>query len=292
MKFYEENIPYELKKRKQWVCYRKRLIEGKINKLMINPFDRSLAKSNDPSTWSTFFTASKILKNPRNYLDGLAFVLTEGYVFIDIDHSIDEEGHYSDFAKKILRMVPDTYAERSCSGHGLHIIAKGKMIENAKKRNDALGIEMYETKRFLCMTGDVIDERRKILDKQEELEKVSKEIVGLRQSTINIVRMTTPTMSDEKIIEKIRKSKQGDKFESLYMGQIEPYHSASNADYALARLLGFWTQDKEQIKSIMRSSGLYRDKYERPLGDSTYLDVTVDHALSMFQRHYAGESEM
>lgn len=291
MEFHEENIPKELKAKKQWVCYRKKLIDGKTRKMMFNPANLTYAKSNDPSTWSTFLTGMKALRNKKLGMDGLAFVLTNGYVFIDTDHSIDEEGNINEVTKKLLGMLPSTYAERSCSGHGIHIICKGHMPKNAKKRNDSLGVEMYETKRFLCMTGDVIDDRREIKDRSCAIAEISKSIVGISQPKIILPR-TTPTMSDNEIMGKIRNSAQRGKFERLYSGDISAYPSASNADYAMVRILAFWTQDKAQIKSIMMSSGLAREKWNNRLGNSTYLEVTIDNALSQRTRTYSPGAEL
>lgn len=291
MDFREENIPKEMKDKKQWVCYRKREKDGRTMKMMLNPSDLSFARSNGPSTWSTFLTAMKILRNPRLHIDGLAFVLTEGYVFIDTDHSIDEKGNINPISKELLERLPGTYAERSCSGHGIHIISKGKMPERARKRNDNLGIEMYETKRFLCMTGDIIDGRREIKDLDAEIKRISREIVGIAPPKVILPR-TAPTMSDIEIIRRIRKSGQSAKFESLYSGDISGYPSASNADFAMARILAFWTQDRHQIESIMRSSGLVREKWDHGLGDSTYLAVTIENALSCHTKTYSPGMEM
>lgn len=291
MDFREENIPKEMKDKKQWVCYRKREKDGRTMKMMLNPSDLSFARSNGPSTWSTFLTAMKILRNPRLHIDGLAFVLTEGYVFIDTDHSIDEKGNINPISKELLERLPGTYAERSCSGHGIHIISKGKMPERARKRNDNLGIEMYETKRFLCMTGDIIDGRREIKDLDAEIKRISREIVGIAPPKVILPR-TAPTMSDIEIIRRIRKSGQSAKFESLYSGDISGYPSASNADFAMARILAFWTQDRHQIESIMRSSGLVREKWDHGLGDSTYLAVTIENAQSCHTKTYSPGMEM
>ena len=291
MKFMEENIPKEMKDKKQWVCYRKRQKDGRTMKMMLNPSDLSFARSNDPSTWSTFLTAMKVLRNPRLHIDGLAFVLTEGYVFIDTDHSIDDAGNVNPISKELLERLPGTYAERSCSGHGLHIICRGKMPERARKRNDNLGIEMYETKRFLCMTGDIIDGRGEIRDCDAEIKRISREIVGIAPPKAILPR-TAPTMSDIELIQRIRKSGQSAKFERLYSGDISGYPSASNADFAMARILAFWTQDGHQIESIMRSSGLVREKWDHGLGDSTYLAVTIENALSCRTKTYGPGMEM
>lgn len=286
--FKEENIPPEMKGKKQWVCYRKKEVDGKTKKFMLNPTDLTFAKANDPATWSSFLTAMKTLKRKELHIDGLAFVLTSGYVFIDTDHSIDEEGNVNELSKKLLSMLPDTYAERSCSGRGFHIIAKGKLEKKAKKRNDSLGIEIYDTKRFLCMTGDVIDGRKEIFSYPKQIEEISRSIVGWMPPPRKIERIA-PSMSEREIIEKIRKSRQRDKFNALYEGNISGYPSASNADFAMASILAFWTQDRNQIEAIMLSSGLAREKWEK---NASYLPMTIEKALSQCSRAYKGECEM
>lgn len=185
-------------------------------------------------------------------------------------------------------MLPTTYAEKSCSGRGIHIIAKGKLEKEAKKRNDSLGIEIYDSKRFLCMTGDIIDGRKEIVPYPKEIEEISKSIVGWMPPPRKIERIA-PSMSEREIIEKIRKSRQGDKFSALYEGDISGYPSASNADFAMASLLAFWTQDGNQIASIMLSSGLAREKWEK---NASYLTTTIKKALSLCPKAYKGECEM
>lgn len=286
--FKEENIPLEMKGKKQWVCYRKKSEDGKTKKFMLNPSDLTFAKANDPTTWSSFLTAMKSLRKKQLHIDGLAFVLTGGYVFIDTDHSIDGDGNVNELSKKLLSLLPATYAEKSCSGHGIHIIAKGSLEKEAKKRNDSLGIEIYDSKRFLCMTGDVIDGRKEIVSYPKEIEEISKSIVGWMPPPRKIERIA-PSMSEREIIEKIRKSRQGDKFSALYEGDISGYPSASNADFAMASLLAFWTQDGNQIASIMLSSGLAREKWEK---NASYLTTTIKKALSLCPKAYKGECEM
>lgn len=286
--FKEENIPLEMKGKKQWVCYRKKSVDAKTKKFMLNPSDLAFAKANDPTTWSSFLTAMKVLRRKELRIDGLAFVLTNGYVFIDTDHSIDGDGNVNELSKKLLSMLPTTYAEKSCSGHGIHIIAKGSLGKEAKKRNDSLGIEIYDTKRFLCMTGDIIDGRKEIVSYPKEIEEISKSIVGWMPPPRKIERIA-PSMSEREIIEKIRKSRQGDKFSALYEGDISGYPSASNADFAMASLLAFWTQDGNQIASIMLSSGLAREKWEK---NAFYLTTTIKKALSLRRKAYKGECEM
>ena len=115
MSFHSKNIPNELKIFPQWVCYRTTKLESKTAKYMISPVTGKFAKSNDPHTWTDYNTAFHYMIAKR--LEGLAFVLTEGIVFVDIDHVTDENGTMSLFAQKILEELPKTYAERSVSGN-------------------------------------------------------------------------------------------------------------------------------------------------------------------------------
>ena len=101
-----------------------------------------------------------------------------------------------------------------------------------------------------------------------------------------LVPRSEPTMSDLELINRIRESKQARKFDELYSGNTSGYPSPSNADFAFIRLLVFWTQDRNQLDSIFRSSGLMRDKWDKQIGDSTYGDITINNALSSYTRTY------
>lgn len=285
--FLKKNIPLELKNKNQWVCYRTKQIEGHVNKFMLNPFTGDFAKSNDPHTWASYYYASYQMKNPNLHIDGLAYVLSQGLVFIDIDHSIDDAGNLNDTARKLLNALPGTYAERSCSGHGVHIFAFGSLPSDGRKRNDEIGLEMYDTKRFCCITGDVIDGRKEILDYSSKISEINEEFIGKRRPLVQSRALITPSMSDQNIILKISESKSGAKFNALYRGDISGYPSHSNADFALVRIISFWTQDPRQIDSIFRSSGLFRDKWDKSIGDTTYGNLTIQNALGLQREVYS-----
>ena len=114
---------------------------------------------------------------------------------------------------------------------------------------------------------------------------INKKYLGEAPVKVEIPRIE-PTMSDIELINRIRESKQARKFDELYSGNISGYPSPSNADFAFVRLLVFWTQDRKQIDSIFRSSGLMRDKWDKKIGDSTYGDITINNALSSYSRTY------
>ena len=90
------------------------------------------------------------------------------------------------------------------------------------------------------------------------------------------------SLTDGELIAKIKSSKQGAKFISLFeRGEITGYKSHSEADAALCQILIGWTQgDAIQTDRLFRQSALYRaDKWDTARGASTYGAVTIAFAL-------------
>ena len=288
MNFQSKNIPLELKEKKQWVTYFKRKVEGSehLGKVMISPTTYKHARSNEPTDWVDFYKAN-LFASENKFTDGLAFVLTEGIVFIDIDNSINENGEMNQIAKQLLAEFPLTYAERSCSGKGIHILLKGSLPKDCMKRNDAIGLEMYETKRFCCITGDIISSSNELHDYSDKIGRVATSLMGRKVTNVKPIPFYGhPTISDQQIIEKAMKSKSGAKFAKLYSGDTSGYASASSADLALVSMIAFYTQNPSQIDHIFRTSGLCRDKWDSPRGDSTYGMMTIMTSLSNTRRVY------
>ncbi len=290
MNFNTKNIPREMKKMRNWVLYLKEKQEGTSHpkKVMISIEGKywHKAKSNMKEDWSSFYwSLNRLFKS--NY-EGLAFVLDEGIVFIDVDNSIDENGNLSDLAKKLLDTFPDTYVERSCSGRGIHIFLKGKLNESFMKRNDDIGLEIYDTKRFCCMTGDIISKTNELKDYQEKLDEVCSEYLK-KEMPKNIVTRVPSNMKDWEILDKAFKSKVGFKISKLYSGDISDYPSHSNADMAFMSFMAFYTRSPSQLDSLMRSSGLYRDKWDERRGEETYGTITIRSALGQVGKSYQGK---
>jgi primase-polymerase (primpol)-like protein len=97
--------------------------------------------------------------------------------------------------------------------------------------------------------------------------------------------IATLSGDDDKLIERILKSRQSQKFEKLFSGDTGAYASHSQADSAFVWLLAFWTRDRQQIDRIFRSSGLYRDKWNRRLYNTTYGESIMDNALGSVRAH-------
>ena len=87
--------------------------------------------------------------------------------------------------------------------------------------------------------------------------------------------------TDEELILRAHGAKNGEKFRKLWTGDTSDYNGDhSRADAALCSLLGYYTDgDPARIDRLFRSSGLYREKWDRPTGGSTYGSITIQAAV-------------
>ncbi|MBW2698464.1 MAG: AAA family ATPase [Deltaproteobacteria bacterium] len=125
------------------------------------------AKSNDPTTWSSFEQSSAAFVAGLG--DGVGFVFSseDDIVGIDIDKVLDEAGNITDPTAADLVAKTDSYTEISPSGKGLHIYAKGTLPAAAKTE----GLEVYTQGRYFTVTGrryrgtpDTIEWRQEAID--------------------------------------------------------------------------------------------------------------------------------
>lgn len=153
-----EQIPEELRARKQWVLWRDVTRAGKPTKVPFDPINVP-AKSNNPLTWSTFEDCLKAVKN----FSGLGFVFAadDPYLGIDLDGCRDPEtGKVDTWAAEILEKYP-TYAEVSPSGTGVKMFVRGTLpserckakIDVEDRHGKTPGIECYEQGRYFAITG-------------------------------------------------------------------------------------------------------------------------------------------
>ena len=258
-----ENIPNEMKALPQWVCYKAIPKEGHWGKRIESPVTRGLARNNQPSDWSDFETAVRYAQ--KNRMDGVAFALTAGIVFIDLDEVEAKPIEIRKTLASLCRELDGTYCETSVSGKGIHFFCKGKLPDGARKKNGLYGLEMYDTGRFACMSGNNVGPVRGLKDLSERIGKINKQFIGEPYKETPLIRRTAAA-SDMEIIEASRNSRQGAKFDRLFGGDWSGYDSQSSADFALLKMLTFWTQDEKQLDSIFRSSGLYRPKWDKSNG--------------------------
>lgn len=151
-------VPTELKQRHQWVCWKYVTRDGKATKVPFMPSGVP-ASSTDPESWSTL----QQCVDAAGY-EGVGFVFEEDgpFVGIDIDGCRDpDSGTLEPWAKEVVVEL-GTYAEVSPSKTGVKMIgmaeARWPHRNNVKLPQPKIcskdpGIEVYDAKRFFCITG-------------------------------------------------------------------------------------------------------------------------------------------
>ena len=269
MKHNLDNIPAELKRLPQWINWKKEKNDkGKITKIPKIPYTNYGASSTKPETWRTFDIAKAAFESEQFGYDGLGFIFNGSeYVGIDIDNCVTN-GKLSELAQEVISLL-DSYTEYSTSGTGIHIICKADSLpHNSKgKRNDKIGLEVYKQGRYFVMTGNTLSVCP-IMERQKEVNQLYKKYfpVSEKQEGKLVAAVSIP-LSDNELIEKIRNSKQGNRFSRLFdYGDISAYaDNHSDADMALMDILAFWCRnDTERMRRIFSASKLgQREKWIR-----------------------------
>jgi hypothetical protein len=283
-----DNIPPELKAFPQWVCYRP-------NKIPVDPKTGDNAKADDQSTWREFRQAVAHWEaHQGNGIAGIGYEFSKScpYMGVDLDHCRNPvTGEIEAWAWEIILKL-NSYTEISPSCEGVHILVKGKLPPGTRRRKGK--VEMYDHGRYFTMTGHCLKgSPTTIEDRQAEIEVLHAKIFGnpsaepKKGSSRSSKKGGGARESDEELIDRISKSRIGNKFNDLWRGDIEylinnyPYPSASEADLALASILAFWTgKDPERMDRLFRRSGLMRNKWDEYRGDRTYGEITIAEAIA------------
>lgn len=302
-----ETVPDEMKNLDHWVLWKFTERNGKVTKIPYHP-DGTEALVNQYSTWSFFngnvngnnefdpdgMIGYSILNrfNLNKDFDGIGFVFTKdtGLIGVDFDHIRDPiTGEWDkDEVKDALSL--NSYTEISPSGDGLHVICRGIKPSSACKAGNH---EMYDSGRYFTVTGKMfpgcnpaITKPQKAINKlyskwfsyreQKPVNNIEPSakvnVKELQQTTLN----KTLVLTDVDIIGICNNAKNSAKFKRLFTGDTSGYKSPSEADFALCRILAFYSSDGEQIERIMRSSGLLRAKWDQ----RGYISTTVRNALN------------
>ena len=231
-------IPTEMIAVPNWVCWRALPDAGShsgIKKIPINPYTGGQAMSNNPQTWSDYETAVRASQN----FDGIGFMFSgSGYFGIDLDDCrTDIDGYLKGDRNNIVAEfinTMQTYAEISQSGNGIHLICRGTLPPNGRRRGK---VEMYDSGRYFIMTGKQIGSFSDITDGTERVKALHAKYLGTPSpapayKSVTAPVRATPTISEQELIEKMLNSQNGDKFARLYGGDFSDYPSQSEADMA------------------------------------------------------------
>lgn len=152
-------------------CVMWRLERNDKGNLTKTPYQTNGYKASPTNSrnWTTLDKALEALSTGQ--FNGVGIVLTkeDPFVFVDVDHCIDDEGKLSSLAAEILTALgtgPDVYRELSQSGHGLHFIVTASIPEVERNgtqksggyKNSPIGLEIYDRERYCALTGNVFEE--------------------------------------------------------------------------------------------------------------------------------------
>ena len=285
-----ENIPPYLKANAKWCNWRYENRDSGITKVPYNPMTNAHASVKIPSTFTNFDSVI----NALNSYDGIGIRVDGKLAAIDLDHCI-EDGKLSSLAEYIASHFGNTYIEISPSGTGLRIIlfvADGYVYDKDTYHIKKGDIEVYvagATNRFVTITGDVYL-KNEIAENTDGLQWLIDTYMKRKVPAVNDLNFENrpSLLSDESVIAKATVSKQRNKFQNLWNGDISDYPSQSEADLGLVSILAFYCNgNKEQIARMFRKSALFRSKWDERHGSKTYGEITIDKALSGMKNFYS-----
>jgi hypothetical protein len=245
-------IPSELRAIDQWLAYRTVVKpNGKVNKPPINARTGEPGSSTDPRTWSSYDVA--VTSSPV----GAGFVLTpdDPYFAIDLDSCVNvETGAIEPWAQAVIDRIP-TYWEVSYSGTGLRAIGRGVLPGDRNRTGD---IETYDASRYVIMTGRTLVGHTTIRNCQASLTTWYREIFppeALRPDS----QPVSLNLDDNDIVTRLRSQRRG-VASCLLDGDLCGKSSPSEARFALANCVCFYTGDVDQVARILLASPLWSEK--------------------------------
>lgn len=181
-----DNIPQELRNRRQWLLWKQLTRAGKPTKV---PYQTNgiEADSSSPHTWTKYDAVVEAYH--KGGYDGIGYVFDpiDPYAGVDLDDCINADGIIKSNAKAILDKL-NSYSEISPSGKGIKIFVKatnpvniekkdGKFQQGFKSEKPDLEIEVYYGNRFFTLTGNrLTDYSTAIEDRDRALTTIFKEV--------------------------------------------------------------------------------------------------------------------
>lgn len=266
--FYD-NLPSELKVIPHWCVWIYKVTPYGKTKVPFNPLTNRPADSTDPSTWVSFELACA---NVGRY-EGLGFFFSKSIKKVGIDLDYTDDPKLIESHIKIFNAT-SSYAERSPSGKGLHIICSGVVERGVKSASKK--VEMYDQWRFFTMTGDVV-RQAPIVNEQFIIDALFNDIGKLKDVEGFDPKDGPEIEDDQTIYNRASNASNGELFSTLWAGKWQDdYQSQSEADQALINILAFYSNNFAQVARMFRKSGLgQRDKAKR----DNYVMPTVKRAF-------------
>ena len=297
----------QLQQEKRWCLWRLEPRPDKPEQMTKVPYQPNghKAASDNPRTWNTYNTVVAALARDPGKYTGVGLFFSDDFCGTDIDGEHKEGGQHNPLEAEVLALFSGTYAERSPSGTGVHILfrvdlkriphtADGKPDPRYFQKNQGNGLEFYAggvTKRFFTFTGDRVSAGDVVTDQTDALlafldkymkrperkDKAARPAPGGHSQPAQPMDIRIPAR-----LAKARAAGNGDAFRALYdLGDLTAHNNDhSAADMALCGKLAFWLDaDPVLIDEAFRASALMRPKWDERRGAETYGEMTIRKAL-------------
>lgn len=293
------NIPAELRTLQQFVCWHYQERNGKRTKPPVDAKSNGKllpAKSNDPSTWSSFDVAVATAERLNLAGIGLALSKTDGLTGLDLDHVFDPEtGELDPLAHEVLKRFAGTYIELSPGGDGLRIWCYGKPQRSGKCTGKVKWLEVYShpSSRYLTVTGNPWPgSATAVTNQQDALNWLHGRFMQASTEGEKPAPSSVDT-DDAALIDKAHQARNGAVFGALWSGDTSGHGGdESGADLALLNLLAFWTNsDPARMDRLFRQSGLMRAKWDvvHSADGQTYGANSIAKAIAGCREGYSGK---
>ena len=305
----------QLQQEKRWCLWKLEPRKDKPEELtkvpkQVNGYN---ARSNDPRTWNYYNAVCDALTRNPGKFDGVGLFFSDGVCGVDVDGDHAQGGEHNTLEADVLARFSGTYAERSPSGSGVHIIFRAdpyqiptKIVKDKKgvehlaldgyyQKNPKNKLEFYAgglTYRFFTFTGNSISTDNLVTDQTDTLLAFMDKYMRLPEQK----RKTAPsgqerppqpatpgTIDISQRLQKARSAADGAGFQQLFdQGDTSGYDGDhSTADLALCAKLAFWLNaDPVLMDEAFRSSALMRDKWDERRGAETYGEMTIRKAIN------------
>lgn len=247
-----ERVPLELRAMRGWVV-------SSPDKVPLNPSNLRPANPTVPSSGGDFDGAVAAASRPGLGRIGLILNPATRLVAVDFDGCRDPVTGAIDPAVQAEIDRLDSYTEVSPSGTGIRVLAYGALPPGRRKNGKR---EVYDRDRYVSVTGHVLQERRQINERAEQIVCWHRETFGAPVAAARAPRPDTIARDDDDaILARALAARNGDKVRRLWAGDTgEHGGDHSDADLALVSCLCFWTADDDQVDRLFRRSGLYREE--------------------------------
>jgi len=224
-------IPDDLKQHDNWVLWRYQGRNGKRTKVPCCVYDPTKhADTSDPQTWDTYASAERALRElegTSRRADGLGRVFSagDGMCGVDLDNCLGPDGAILPWAQPYVRRLAGSYCEISPSGRGLKFWVRAELPGRGTRKTgfgpDGSGaIEIYDCGRYFTVTGNLFDpEWTTAEDRQEAISALHREVAPRPSRNGQEAPSGPPLASDEELIDRAKKAKNGRAFAALYEAQ-------------------------------------------------------------------------